>query len=276
MSDTTPSPELETGWLSTTPPTDTYLRRFFLNWGSACAANAQTFGGASEDTPAFILADSGTGVPFLNWVILLQPLSAETAPAMLGEIDAFFAFADSARSGGVLLQSAWPTADLRPSGWQLVGYPPLHLLPAGATPRPAPPELVIKAVRDRAALYDWERVAIDGFPLEEAAGAPPGTVVNDALLDDPRRRLWVGYVDHRPVTASSAWVEHGINNVSMVATLPDARRRGYGEAITWAASLADPTLPAMLFSSDEGRPVYERMGYLPLLRMTLWYRGRPG
>jgi GNAT superfamily N-acetyltransferase len=157
-----------------------------------------------------------------------------------------------------------------------MGYPPLHLLPAGATPRPAPDDLHIREVRDRTALHDWERVAIDGFPLEEVADAPPGTAVNDAWLDDPRRRLWVGYVDGRPVAASSAWVEVGINNVTLVATLPDARRHGYGEALTWSATLADPTLPAMLFSSDEGRPVYERMGYLPLLRMTLWYRPRPG
>lgn len=28
-------------------------------------------------------------------------------------------------------------------------------------------------------------------------------------------------------------------------------------------------LPAMLLSSDVGRPVYERMGFLPLQRMTL-------
>jgi hypothetical protein len=46
----------------------------------------------------------------------------------------------------------------------------------------------------------------------------------------------------------------------------------------WEATRADPQLPATLLSSDPGRPLYERMGYLPLLRFTVWSRqfgGRP-
>jgi hypothetical protein len=31
----------------------------------------------------------------------------------------------------------------------------------------------------------------------------------------------------------------------------------------------------MLLASDPGRPVYERMGYLPLLRFTVWQLPRP-
>ena len=93
--------------------------------------------------------------------------------------------------------------------------------------------------------------------------------------NNPDPRQWVGWVEGDPVACSAAWVEHGINNVTLVATVPDARRRGYGEALTWHAALADPALPSMLLSEDIARPVYERMGYLPLLRLTLWYRGRP-
>ena len=63
---------------------------------------------------------------------------------------------------------------------------------------------------------------------------------------------------------------------NLVATIPDARGRGYGEALTWHAARADPSLPAMLLSSDDGRSIYERMGFLPLQRITLWYRSRPG
>ena len=66
----------------------------------------------------------------------------------------------------------------------------------------------------------------------------------------------------------------GITNVTIVATGPEARRRGYGEALTWRATLADPGLPALLISTEDGRPVYERMGYLPLFRLTVWKRDR--
>jgi hypothetical protein len=48
------------------------------------------------------------------------------------------------------------------------------------------------------------------------------------------------------------------------------RGRGFGAAVTWAATLADPAKPAVLIASDPGRPVYERMGYLRLMRLTMW------
>ena len=47
-------------------------------------------------------------------------------------------------------------------------------------------------------------------------------------------------------------------------------------ALTWRATLADPTLPSLLIATEEGRPVYEHMGYTSLFRFTLWSRERPG
>src|SRR5215208_1451387 len=267
---------LETGWWPTTPADDTYLRRFLLNWVGMCAAAAHSLGGESRDLTAAQLADSGRPVVFFNCATLTQPLSAETAPAALDEIDAFFAFADSSAQGEVLLVSAWPTGDLRPLGWSLMGHPPLFLLPAGSVARTAPAERRIEEVRDLEALHAWERVVIEGYPVDTLAGSPPGSLFSESWLDEPRSRLWVGWVGDRPVSASSSWTEYGINDVTLVATIPDARGRGYGEALTWCAALADSSLPAMLISSDIARPVYERMGFLPLQRITLWYRSRPG
>jgi len=43
-------------------------------------------------------------------------------------------------------------------------------------------------------------------------------------------------------------------------------------AVTWAATTADPTLPAVLIASDLGRPVYERLGYTTRNRWTIWVR----
>jgi hypothetical protein len=271
LDDTAP---LETGWLPTTPADDSYLRRFLLNWQGMCAATATSLGGTSREIPGVHLADARRPAPFTNAATLTAPLARETVEATLSEIAAFHAFDDPGLESEVLLFSAWPTGDLRPYGWSLMGHPPLHLLPRGAAPRPAPPELRIEEVTDLDGLHAWERVGIDGFPLENLADAPAGALVDESWLADPRRRMWVGWVDDKPVCASSVWVEHGINDVTMVATLPEARRRGYGEALTWPAALADPTLPAMLLSSDNGRPVYERMGFLPLFRLTLWYWDR--
>ena len=103
------------------------------------AAIARELGGHRRNLPAVHMADSGCPVAFFNNATLMQPLSAETAAATLDEIAAFFAFDDSSRRGEALLVSAWPTGDLRPSGWNLMGHPPLLYPPAaGAVPRSAP------------------------------------------------------------------------------------------------------------------------------------------
>lgn len=41
----------------------------------------------------------------------------------------------------------------------------------------------------------------------------------------------------------------------------------------WAATLAEPGLPAVLVASDDGIGVYRRMGHLPVTRWTMWFRG---
>ena len=121
----------------------------------------------------------------------------------------------------------------------------------------------------------FERAIVEGFPISELAAQGPGAAFKVEMLADERQRLWVGWEGERPVSAASAFVAAGVNNVTLVATLPEARGRGYGAALTWRATLADPDLPAMLLATDDGRPVYERLGYLSLFRFTLWARNRP-
>ena len=63
-----------------------------------------------------------------------------------------------------------------------------------------------------------------------------------------------------------------------VATLPSARRRGFGAAITLAALLDGRNLGyriGVLQSSDQGFPVYRRMGFVEVCRMEHFF-GRVG
>lgn len=71
MSDETVELPLETGWLSTTPEDDTYLRRFLLNWAGFCADSAERLGGQSASLPAVHLADSGRPAAFANCATLM-------------------------------------------------------------------------------------------------------------------------------------------------------------------------------------------------------------
>jgi GNAT superfamily N-acetyltransferase len=274
--DTAPdAPQLTTGWETETPIEDTLMRRAVFTLTGEVTSAAEYLGGRVARRPDLIAADLGRPAAFYNSAILLRPLTPERLEDTMAMLDAFFD-RGGASTGMVVLFSLWPTPDLRPFGWHLMGHPPIHLRPPGRIVPGDPPGVEIVRVESMEDAADWERTAIAGYPFDDMASLPPGSVVAEAALHDPRHYYWLARVDGRAAGASSAFVDHGIAYVSLVATLPEARGRGIGTALTWRATLADPSLPAMLLSSDDGRPVYERMGYLPLMRLTLWFRMRPG
>jgi len=264
---------LETGHEAATPISDTYLRRFVRNWIETNESIAEALGAGTIRSEWFWAADTGRPATYTNTATLIRPATGDPTEVM-GELEAFFAAHDRGVHRETYLFSPWPTPDLRRFGWSLGGHPPLHILPAGALRPTAPERLRILRIGDSATLGTLERVAIAGYPFYGFEQSPAGVLFDPKLLSNPKMRFWLGTEDDRPVGVAIAAIDHGINQVMLIVTLPEARGRGYGAAMTWEASLADPSLPAMLLSSDLGRPVYERMGYLPLIRFTVWYRPR--
>jgi hypothetical protein len=269
-------PKLRAGWEPDTPVTDSLLRRFLANWTTALEASGRALGGRSLRRDDLAAVDLGRPVDFNNVATLLAPLSPEGVDEVLGALDDLYRFSSGHTSGTVYVFSPWPTPDLRPHGWDLDGHPPLMLRPTGGELPPLPSGLRIEEVRDEESLRAFEVAIVRGFPTPEVEAQGPGAAFRPEILTDDRRRLWVGWEEDRPVSAAETFIAAGINNVSLVATVPEARRRGYGAALTWRATLADPTLPAMLLATDEGRPLYEQIGYLSLFRFTVWSRKRPG
>jgi hypothetical protein len=261
---------LETGYDASTPVEDTYVRRFLLNWSESNASITKSLGGHELSTERFRAADTGRMSTYANSATLLQPLGVDARPT-LQAIEEFYRQRDGNEPREVYLFSAWPTPDLREYGWLLGGHPPVHLLPANNRRTRSPERLRIERVTTAADLRILEQIAIDGYPFHALA---PGTVFGPSLIHDSNLRFWLGKVDESPVGLAISSINHGINQVMLIVTLRHARRHGYGEALTWEAALGDSTLPAMLLSSDLGRPVYERMGFMALFRFTLWYQGR--
>ena len=134
-----------------------------------------------------------------------------------------------------------------------------------------PPDLRIHEIVDQPGLEVFERTLVDAYPMPDLQPYKWGRFYDERVLGGGTR-LWIGFVDGRPVATAAAHVAAGVNNVEMIATLDGFRGRGYGAAVTWAATTADPTLPAILIASDLGRPVYERLGYTALTRWTMWLR----
>jgi GNAT superfamily N-acetyltransferase len=259
---------LTTGWEPGLPATDTITRAAIDNHVALVADPAP--GTATLVTDRVAAGDQGSPSLFLNAGILRQPVVDGDDP-VLADVDAFLA----ARPGGPgCLFSPWPTPDLTDRGWQLAGHPPLMVLPAGATAPSPPAALRVAEVGQGAEADDFGRVLVEGYPVTELQPYQPGSVFAAEAFRDGRRG-WIGYEDDRAVAAAIGLEQDDVVGVHFVATLPDARGKGYGEALTWAAANPGLGRPSILVSSDLGRRVYERMGYLAIDRWTLWVVPRP-
>lgn len=269
---TTTTHHLTTGWEPDLPVADSVLRRFLFCWAAACDTFARASGGRTTVTPRFALADSREPSGWFNCATLLQPPNARGFDEVLDEIEERFA----GGAGEALLVSAWPTPDLQHRGWHLVGHPPLLVRPpADLLAPPPPPTVDLVQVGDAEALADWERVAIEGYPLPELLPAVSGALAGPGLLDDSRLLCTVGREAGRPVSIGAVFTDYGIGCFTLGVTRPEARGRGHWRAHAIRRITAFPDLWMTGLFSDDSRPLAERLGFLPVLRFTLWSRPRP-
>ena len=258
---------LETGYGLATPPGDNLCNDYAAGIAEGFLALGQARGDrVVADDPDVAMVDGGSASLFGNVALLRRPIDAAAWPALTARIHAHF---EGHPGGGFLLFSAWPTPDLRHDGLTRFGHPPLMLRPPAPLVDEPVDGLELRRVLDADTARDWESTLVRGYPLAELDPDDAGLLPAGAL-DAPRWQHWVGYLDGAPVATASAIVGDHHVDVEFVATLPEVRGRGIGRATTAVATLAEPDRPAMLISSDGGRRVYERLGYIPLLRFTLW------
>ena len=89
-------------------------------------------------------------------------------------------------------------------------------------------------------------------------------LISPAFAADPDVRLFVGRLDGKPVGTSIAIRSQDVSGVYNVGTLPEARRRGVGSAVTWAAVAAGRAWgfdTVVLQSSVMAISMYEDMGF---------------
>ncbi len=250
---------LTTGWEPDTPLDDSILRQFVFAYADRVAWMARATGGRVDRDPAACIADAGSAFGYDNAAVLLQPPAATDLLGVLGRAHRLFA----PERWWVLL-SAWPLPGSPPDGMSLVGHPPLMLRPPGPFSVAQPSGLRICPVDDRRRLADFDAVLKAGFPL------PGGAAVADHRLLGQHLRLLVGYDGDQPVATAGACATSGVVEIDWVATLPTHRRQGIGAAMTAAAASTGPARPAVLLASDDGHNLYRRLGFVDLLRLTIW------
>ena len=257
---------LATGWEATTAAADTLERAAVLATAERVAHVATAMAQPVLRTDDVVAADTGQPAALTNWAVLQRPIVDPDDPVL----DDLARFYPDGRP--YVVAGSWPTADLSHRGLVLVGHPPFMVRPASpATPIPDVDGFTITEVVDGPGIEGAERVLIDGYPMPELAPMQPGRCFDARVLGGPTR-FFVGWWRGAPVATAGVTVAHGVGVVEFVATMAGARGRGFGATVTQAAALADPTVPAVLISSDLGRPVYERLGFLPVNRWTLWMR----
>ena len=85
---------------------------------------------------------------------------------------------------------------------------------------------------------------------------------------------YVGYEGDRPVSTATTIVHDGVLYLTLVATAPDARRKGYAETVIrhslQKAHDATGLNRTILHATEAGFPVYKRLGYQAVADFT-WY-----
>lgn len=212
-------------------------------------------------------ADSELPSRFFSRVIVVRRLDPAAAPGLAGRIHEFYA--SHPDGGPYVVVDTWATIDLEPHGFKrAMTLPFMVRLPGGpAGPRPT---REIREARSDSDLADFVHVVVEGFGIAELTDVPASRVMDERVLEERPLRLWVAYEEGRPVGTSAAYVADGVVGVYLVGVVPDMRRKGIGEALTWQATLVDRASPCTLQASTGGRPIYERMGYVTAAECAMW------
>ena len=210
-----------------------------------------------------------TSVPheFYNGVVCSAPVN-DHAPALIAST------IESFRAAGSPFMW-WPTSFAVAKAWEPLlcghGLAALHDLPLMAldlaglrAPEEAQAPYDIRRVEDDEQLLEWSRAFVAGNGWPSAWAEPFARMYRGLITADGEHRCYTLYEHGVPVATSSLFMHEGVPGIYDVATLPAARGRGYGGAITLA-----PLIPArdegariaVLQSSDLGLRVYERIGF---------------
>lgn len=203
----------------------------------------------------FTLHASGQPGANLNYAIVFGPV----APDQFWARAAAFFGVDAAFSVEIEVGAAQAVEDdLQSRGWVLDEEEPalvLHPLPATF---PAPPAgLAIRPVASES----------DFAAFMAITRTSPAYLPSFAATQDPDVALLVGYVDSEAVATARMSVLGAVADIMGITTVSEARRRGYGTAMTWAAiaeSARRGCTAATLTATEMGYPIYVRMGFRPV------------
>lgn len=236
---------------------------------------AACMGGEQHDEPDALWFVTGSTYALFNGVMRAR-LAAERTEERIADLLAPFRARDLPMTWHVGTSSE--PADLglqlqRRGLWRELGEPGMaaelaHLPEA----RRWVAGLRVLPVRDEATFGVWLEVMARGFEMPAIARDGIGVACRRfGFAPDAAMRHYLGLLHAEPVAASTLYLAHGVAGVYNVATLPRARRRGIGAAMTLAPLLEardQGYAVGVLQSSKMGLNVYWQLGFRPYTRLV--------
>jgi GNAT superfamily N-acetyltransferase len=150
-------------------------------------------------------------------------------------------------------------------GYTYGGNEPGMAMDLHALREDVPSGLRIERVRDDTQLDIWARtLAVDFGQGELEANWVRDVYRIIGLGDDVPLRHYLGWLDDEPVATTTLFLGAGVAGIFFVMTVPQARRRGIGAAITLAALHEGRDLGyrvGVLGASEPGAALYARLGF---------------
>ncbi len=141
---------------------------------------------------------------------------------------------------------------------------------------PVPPELTIRLVDTMSMLDEW--VSVWGFDVpDDTIPLYQKVYARMAIGSHLPWRYYLGYLQGKPVATAILFFAAGVAALHTVGTLPEARHKGIGTAITLAAlreARRAGYRVAILTASSYGERIYRRIGFREYCRISK-YGWRP-
>ncbi len=171
-----------------------------------------------------------------------------------------------------VIADSWSNLDLDRLGFRVLFTDPWFVRqPGGTDARRSPDGLVIRQVDSPQLLAEFEVGDARAFHGNQVAVPDvPGWHYAPALLDDPRVTIHAGLVDGKLVAGVIAFDDGESVGLYTLITLPEARRRGYGDAMIQAAVTTAPDLPVSTNPSELSQRLFARAGFRQVGRRTIW------
>jgi ribosomal protein S18 acetylase RimI-like enzyme len=132
----------------------------------------------------------------------------------------------------------------------------------------------IRIAGDAESMRTWAKVFTKGYSLPPAWESIAFDVWMQLGLDLPMRN-YLGYLNGRPVSTSTVFYGGGVAGIYCVSTLPEARGKGIGAAITLKPLQEARDMGyrvGVLQSSEMGFNVYKKLGFRHLCQIENLYR----